>query len=496
MGNTGWVIIFNDKRKQLFVDWFGKTVEIEDCDPAIYIINYFFKRFEFNREQKYWLCWIYGTTYHFPAAYIIWNEFPDMELVGIDRLKNWNNENYKRLRYQVDTKWNKGHLREMFESYKAWVGQSTQHEKVQSFLTGNQFEDFNTLWRESKSWFKFGRYMAWFYLQVLKHCAGVKITPTSLMFDDYEGSRSHRNGFCFAIGKDDLVNVKLNKEQLSEFSSSADEIMDSTKEQYPHVKDKLDYFAMETALCSFKKLFRTKRGRYLGYYLDRQAEEIKQVEKDGWIGINWEPLWQARKETIEKQYLTGSIDTEKMKLFLQENPLKPKNSLTYIAGLPVTGKTTLLRKIRLMLGSPSFEKAGLLHYENYKNHVVLGSYKDDEEFSGSDQLSMAVNKDAIQFLKDNDKPILVEGDRLFNSKFLDAAITLGYEIKVILCVVNNTTEILNRYKKRGKMQSMTFIKGRNTKINNMIKQYPVQVLDTTEPVGQPVIESFIPHIIN
>ena len=106
---------------------------------------------------------------------------------------------------------------------------------------------------------------------------------------------------------------------------------------------------------------------------------------------------------------------------------------------------------------------------------------------------MAVNKDAIQFLKDNKKPVLVEGDRLFNTKFLDAAITLGYEVKVILCVVNNTTEILNRYKKRGKMQSMTFIKGRNTKINNMKNQYSVQILDTTKPVEQPVINSLIPR---
>jgi len=239
-----------------------------------------------------------------------------MELVGWQRLKDWNDQNYKRLRYQVDTKWNKGHLPEQFSSYKSWLGASKQHDKFESLLTGDEYEDFNILWKEAKSWFKFGRYMAWFYLQVLKHCAGVKITPTSLMLEDHEGSRSHRNGLCFAIGKDDLVNVRLNKEQLIEFSASAEEILQETKRQYPHLADKLDYFAMETCLCSFKKLFRVKHGRYVGYYLDRQAEEIKQVEKDGWIGINWNPLWQARKETIDSQYLNGAIDTEKMKLYL------------------------------------------------------------------------------------------------------------------------------------------------------------------------------------
>jgi hypothetical protein len=56
---------------------------------------------------------------------------------------------------------------------------------------------------------------------------------------------------------------------------------------------------METCLCSFKKIFRKNHGRYLGYYLDRQADEIKKVEEDGWYGIEWEVLWQSRNETID-----------------------------------------------------------------------------------------------------------------------------------------------------------------------------------------------------
>ncbi len=491
LADFGLVAILKNERNQQFVEWFGETVKAEDCDPAIFIINYFFDRFEFNREQKYWLCWIYGNTYHFPTAYIIWNEFPDMELVGLDRLKDWNDKNYKRLRYQVDTKWNKGHLPEMFQSYKNWVGNSSQHDRFQSLLTGNEQQDFETLWKEAKSLHKFGRYMSWFYLQVLKHCAGVKINPTSLMLEDYEGSRSHRNGLCYAIGKDNLINVKLNNEQVVEFSSSAEELLAETKSQYPGVKNKLDYFAMETALCSFKKLFRIHRGRYLGYYLDRQAEEIKQVEKDGWIGINWEPLWQARRETILSKFLNGSIDKEKMKLFLEAHPQKSKSTLIYIAGLPVTGKTTLLRNIRQNLGSFQLEKNGLLNYENYPNHIVLGSYEDNSTFAGTDKLSMAVNKDAIEFLKKNSKPVIVEGDRLLNSKFLDAAISSGYEVKLLVCQVDTTEEILNRYKQRGKMQSMTFIKGRDTKLKNMIKQYPFRILNTTRPLDSTEIKSLI-----
>lgn len=471
------------KRTEQFIEWFGKEVEIDDCDPALYMINYFFDRFEFNLEQKYWLCWLYGTTYHFPTAYIIWNEFPDFHLVDSQRLKEWNDKNYKRLRYQTDTKWNKGHLPEMFESYKKWVGGHTQHGKFQSLMGDNPESNFEILWKESKSWFKFGRYTAWFYLQTVKHCVGVNLEPNGLMFEDYSGSRSHRNGFCYAIDQESLIDQKLEKFQLSFFSSAAECILSMTQSRYPLLEYKIDYFAMETALCSFKKLFRVKDGRYYGYYHDRQAEEIKKAEKDGWIGINWQPLWDCRNESICNEYLEGKINKDKMKLFLKGNTDK---HLTIIGGLPVSGKTTIMKQIREQLGQGVKRQYGLLRYETYPDHVVLGIY-DDSTFAGTDKLSMAVMEDTLLFLKENTKKVLLEGDRLFTSKFITATQDLGYNVNILICVVDNLNEILHRYKKRGQMQNQKFLKGRHTKIQNIQKAFPHKIINTNEPVPEPII---------
>jgi len=305
-----------DNRKEAFINWFGWSLELEDCDSALYMTNYFFDRFEYNREQKYWLAWLYGTTYHFPTAYLIWNEFPDMELVGLDRLREWNNNNYDRLRYQTDTKWNKGHLAEQFESYKEWVGDKTQHERFQEFVTDDPHQTFYNLWEVANSWHKFGRYTSWFYLQTLKQCVGVPLDIDSLWLHDYSGSRSHRNGLCYALGHDEWVNEKLSPDKIDWMENSAKELLQETKAKFPAVSEKADFFAMETCLCSFKKLFRKRDGRYLGYYLDRQAEEIKKVEQDGWVGIDWNPMWQAREETLRKKYLTNSISKGKMEIFL------------------------------------------------------------------------------------------------------------------------------------------------------------------------------------
>ena len=304
--------------KQDFINWYRWSLSIKDCDPAIFMTNYLFRRFEHNTEQKLWIAWIYGTTYFFPTTWVIWNEFPDMELVGVDRLKEWNNHNYKRLRYQIDTKWNKGHLPAQFVSYKEWIGNRSQIEAFRPFLNQLPDENFNKLWDEVKSKFhKFGRYSTWFYMQTLKQCCGLPLEPGSLMLEDYSGSRSHRNGLCMAVDKPDWYDAKLTSKELNYLDDVSREILLEVKKDYPDT----DYFDMETCLCSFKKLFRVKHGRYLGYYLDRQAEEIAKCESDGWSGIDWQPMWDARNETLNNKLLTNQINNSKMALYSESGIL-------------------------------------------------------------------------------------------------------------------------------------------------------------------------------
>ena len=248
-------------RKQAFMQWCRWSLKNKDCDPALWLLSYLFERFEHNIEQKLWISWIYGTTYHLPTAWIIWNEFPDFELVDQTRLQNWNDENYKRLRYQTDTKWNKGHLPAQFASYRRWVlhnnPDGTQRERFNEL----QRKSFGYIWQSvSRNMYKFGRYSTWFYLQTLKECVGLRLDPDDLKFADYSGSRSHRNGLCFALGRDEWVNQKLNKSCIQYLEEQALQIQHD-------LGVGINLYQMETLLCSFKKVFRKTRGRYLGYYL-------------------------------------------------------------------------------------------------------------------------------------------------------------------------------------------------------------------------------------
>ena len=313
-----------ENRREAFIRWFAWSLKYDDCDPAVWCTNYLHNRYEHNDEERIWFAWLYGNTYQLPTAWVLKNEFPDFELATVDRITQWNTTNYKRLRYQTDTKWNKGHLPAMFASYQKFIGNKTQRERLEGFYGDNERESFENLWESVKgNLHKFGRYSTWFYLQHLRHTAGIRIEPTSLMLNDYDGSRSHRNGLHLALGEDNYYDQKLSVQHYADLESRANEILQETKLRFPELVDQIDFFTMETCLCSFKKIFRAKHGRYLGYYLDRQAEEIQMAQGDGWYGIDWDVLWQSRNETIDLRLDTQrGIDKEKFTFFLNSGKIE------------------------------------------------------------------------------------------------------------------------------------------------------------------------------
>lgn len=288
--------------RELFIKWYAWSTKYKDCDPSVWMTNYLNKRYQHNDEERIWLCWLYGNTYYLPTSWVLKNEFPDYELATVDRITRWNDENYKRLRYQTDTKYNKGHLPSMFESYKKFFGNNQQRDVIESLYGDNESQNFDNIWNAvNKHFHKFGRYTTWFYMQHLKHTAGIKINPTSLMLNDYSGSRSHRNGLCYALNKKDWIDTKLSNKEYEYLEAQSSDILIESKSRYPDLSSEFDNFTMETCLCSFKKIFRETSSRYLGYYLDRQSEEIQRVSSDNWNGIDWNVLWQARKETLDKR---------------------------------------------------------------------------------------------------------------------------------------------------------------------------------------------------
>lgn len=307
-------------RQEIFLRWWVHQLRVLDCDPAIWAMKYIINRLELNTEQRFWFSWIYANTYQLPTAWVIFNEFPDFENAPADRIDAWCKTNRDRLPYQKDMKWLRGCLGETFSSYKLNIGFQTQEAFWDKLTQSTPTINFTSCWVTVLEHFhKFGRYAAWFYLQTLKEVCGLNVEPTCLMLN-FDSSATHRAGLCLALGRDDWAakGTKFDSKMLRELDDGAADLLSRVK-AFPELDElpiRPDYFSMETSLCSFKKLFRHKQGRYLGFYLDRFAEDIIKTAACDWPGINWQLLWDARNECLLPELNNLEVDKSKFDLFL------------------------------------------------------------------------------------------------------------------------------------------------------------------------------------
>lgn len=142
----------------------------------------------------------------------------------------------------------------------------------------------------------------------------------------------------------------------------------------------------------------------------------------------------------------------------------------YIAGVPASGKSTIMKQLiaELLPTSTPF-KAGKLRGVKDGRVYVLGIY-DGGLFDGTDRLAMDVINDAIEFVRNREKEaekavIIAEGDRLFNKRFLDAVHAR------IIVIDANPIELARRHKERGDTQPAEFLKRTRTKVENIVKAY-------------------------
>jgi adenylate kinase len=147
--------------------------------------------------------------------------------------------------------------------------------------------------------------------------------------------------------------------------------------------------------------------------------------------------------------------------------------LVAIGGLPATGKSTIMRKFMEGMEWIKQEPRKLVVTMYNKEHDlhIVGDYSDpDEKFPGLDRLSMAVQPEAIRWIQETQSNILFEGDRLFTASFLESAAQLVDMSELELKIVFITADPLiveGRHKERADSQSEKFIKGRDTKLDNI-----------------------------
>ena len=142
--------------------------------------------------------------------------------------------------------------------------------------------------------------------------------------------------------------------------------------------------------------------------------------------------------------------------------------LLAIGGAPATGKSHLIRELLSKIGLGRVFKSGLVVFHRWEDRklILLGDYR-KEGFAGTDRLSMAVQPQAVTFLKnlDQDWKVIFEGDRLFNLSFLKECQTF---CDLTSWVLTAPPEVrAERCQQRNSNQDPTWLKGRESKVNKV-----------------------------
>lgn len=149
-----------------------------------------------------------------------------------------------------------------------------------------------------------------------------------------------------------------------------------------------------------------------------------------------------------------------------------------LGGEPATGKSTIIKKLmgdvvaNWSRHEPEKLVAGMRHISG--EIFIIGDYSDpDHKFPGTDRLSMAVQPQAIKYLRNvnNEAHVLFEGDRLFNASLLeecaDMADNGAIDFKIYMITADKAIKELRHFDRKDSQEEQ-FLKAKETKCERIM----------------------------
>lgn len=250
------------------------------------------KHFGWDAETALWAAFVNGLTQSPITTLRILEQLPEVppdNSEGVARLshfREWFNAEWNTLHFDTDRRYGKRHTAEAIASYMQLVGRyGTQENIYTPDVDLLPPEAYAQMWERANSVFTLGRLSTFSYLEYVR-IMGHGAECVDLMLEDRDGSRSHRNGMLFLIGKDELV---WDKRAGNGFDGSYDNFsnmcsylqgyavsyINEFNTTYPALH--ADQFTFESQCCQFKNGFFGRR--YPGVYSDMAYDRIQWYEQ-------------------------------------------------------------------------------------------------------------------------------------------------------------------------------------------------------------------------
>lgn len=295
-------------RREVFLRAYTFHLQYGTMPGCVYfLMPWLAKKHRWTWEQKLWFAFLNGNTQNPVTSWLIFREFPDLVNSSYRGkcLADWFNENYKRLEFDTDRRYHKKNFLQAVKQYAALTDGDTQGNYFLKAVGAGRdhHEGFRRLWAKQKDFYSFGRLSMFSYSEYLR-IMGLNIDCDQLFLEDLNGSKSHRNGLCKVLGRDDLDWHDSNPA----FPGYSESVLGWLREEgavlLGEARDRLaredfardiGYFTLESQLCNFKSWFRPNR-RYPNVYADMLHGRIARAEK-AW-GETLSLFWQARREAL------------------------------------------------------------------------------------------------------------------------------------------------------------------------------------------------------
>ena len=293
-------------RREVFLRFYEFHLKNRSHAGAIYYaFPYLFEHLKMTTEQKYWFAFINGCSQNVISTYLIFEQFPSIKEFDLTDFNKWFRINYEKIGWDTDRRYVKNSFEYCILSYIKNLGGKSQQQFFNEICThDNPKENFSALWdKVINNFHLFGRLSTFSYLEFLK-IAGLNIDCNSLFLDDISGSKSHRNGLCKVLGRDDMDwwknEVTYDAKYLSWLASEGEILLKEAAERITHPD--LSYFTLETTLCCYKSWHRPNR-RYPNVYNDMFYERIKYAQKKWKVKNKFDIFWDARRESLPRHLL-------------------------------------------------------------------------------------------------------------------------------------------------------------------------------------------------
>lgn len=262
----------------------------------------FLKQRNATKSDVIWWVLLYSSCYCMGTACILYDMLDYKTLTDKDLEKFWA-EHKKNLIFQSDRRYIK-YMNQfntiVHDFIKKTKRQPWNH--LKKFIKNDPQKTYTALYKEVSSWKYYGRFGTILFLYNLNKIMGVKLdypkynwrqgsTTTSAIFNArYKDERAKKF-------EDD---GKLDNKDIPHLNEYLARIKADLNKSYP--EKNWTVMGVTSDLCSYRKLF--KQTRYLGYYVDRQQEELIWLQ-ERWPDMEdtWERFWELRKKHIPHEYL-------------------------------------------------------------------------------------------------------------------------------------------------------------------------------------------------